>query len=482
VKARACVVSALLTAGLAGIAPAEAGPGQLPVGPGGLATPNVTHLLNVPTGVGVGGGFIGSTYFQTSAEPSWFIGATRAPTPGYGLTGGGLLAFDASDPEAPVLAGALPIPHQQNEDVSLSAKRRLAVISQQPTRAAGLVASSPCLPGRLFLVDVSVPQAMHLAGAPLLMPAQVGNAEDGRSLCGPGHTASLVGNDQYVWVSGSRDGRVYVVDIRDLTQPSVVGSFRTPAGAAGTGYAPGAVHDVDVDRYGDVWVAGSGGTAVYRLTKNPLQPTLVAATTTSDARAAIQLIHHGSQRLDRDHVLVAEEDYQANCDNSVTEHQDGSLQSWRIDRRAKRLRPLASYDAPRGADKSGPLSVDCSSHWFTINKHKVVADAWYAAGVRFVDVSDPRHLRPIGVWRGDSTIAGQARFVPGRPDLVYVSDYARGLDVIKIANGGKGARTAWPQDEKPVTGVGAVGVPGLRMPVRMHAHEDFGWACAVPEG
>jgi len=224
-----------------------------------------------------------------------------------------------------------------------------------------------------------------------------------------------------------------------------------------------------------VWVAGSGGTALYRLSAKPLAPTLVATMSTADSRRAVQLIHHGSQRLDRDTVVIAEEDYQPGCTSA--NHEDGSLQTWRIDRSRKRLVQLGSYDAPRDADDSGRLSQLCSSHWFTINKHKVVADAWYGAGVRFVDLSDPRRPRPVGVWRGDSTTAGQARFVPGRPDLVYVSDYTRGLDVIQIDNGGQGAKTATPKDEVPT---GVASVPGLRMPVELHPHEDFGWVCAVP--
>jgi hypothetical protein len=81
------------------------------------------------------------------------------------------------------------------------------------------------------------------------------------------------------------------------------------------------------------------------------------------------------------------------------------------------------------------------------------------------------------VWRGDSTIASQARFVPGRPDLVYVADYTRGLDVVQIDNGGKGARTISPRDERSS---GAVPVAGLDFPVKLHAHEDVGWVCAVP--
>ncbi len=435
-----------------------------------MATPNVRLLTNLPTGTGVGGGFIGKTYFQTSADTAWFTSPTGSP----GVLGG-LLAFDVSTPEAPVVTGALRIPHHQNEDLSLSARRKLAVISQQPTRASGLVTSSPCLPGRLYLVDVSAPQAMRLTAAPLVFPAQFGNAEDGRSLCGPGHTASLVANDELLWVSGSRDGKVYVVDIRDLAAPKLLGGFKTPAAAASTGYAPGVVHDVDVDQFGDVWVAGSGGTALYRLTANPLAPTLLAKMSTSDSRRAVQLIHHGSQRLDRDTVVIAEEDYQARC--SSASHEDGSLQTWRIDRAHKRLVQIGSYDAPKDADASGPLSELCSSHWFTINQHKVVADAWYGAGVRFVDLRDPRKPRPIGVWRGDSTTAGQARFVPGRPDLVYVSDYTRGLDVIQIDNGGRGAKTVSPNDEKST---GTTSVPGLRFPVKLHPHEDFGWVCAVP--
>lgn len=154
------------------------------------------------------------------------------------------------------------------------------------------------------------------------------------------------------------------------------------------------------------------------------------------------------------------------------------------------LRPLSQFDVPRAGDDSGPLSTMCSSHWFTVNGSKVVADAWYGAGVRFVDMSNPKKPRPIGVWAGDSTVAGQARFVPGRPDLVYVADYRRGFDVIKIAAGGKGAPTVTQMDEKPTRAGGArvatTRVPGVTFPVKasasplaMTAHPEFGWACAV---
>ena len=470
VKTRRTLTAAvlLLGSGLTALGTqAQAGPGQLPVGPGGRSTPNVRLLATMPTGTGTGGAFLGSTYFQTSAETVWFNALSSQ------AVSGGLLAFDASNPEQPVVTGSLPIPHHENEDLQLSATRQLAVISQQPYRQDPTDNTSAYLPGRQFLVDVSTPSAMTLLSV-FDTPAGVGAREDGRTLGGPGHTTTLVGGDQYLWVSGARNGQVYVVDIRDASRPKGLGYFRTPAGAAYGAFTPGVVHDADVDRFGDITLTGSGGTAVYRLSEDPLRPTLVAAVSAKDNARAQQFIHHGSQRLDKDHLLVTEEDYEAGCDSST--HQDGSLQVWRIDRRTKRLVEVSSWDAPRGADASGPLSSLCSSHWFTVNSNHVVADAWYGAGVRFLDYTDPAHPRPIGVWAGDSTIASQARFVPGRPDLVYVADYERGLDVVQIDNGGKGARTVTPAQEKATT----TRVPGLQFDVQLHPHEDFGWVCAVP--
>ena len=463
----ALAAALLLGTGVAGSA--QAGPGGLPVGAGGRATPNVHFLYNQPIGTGTGGAFLGKTYFETAADTVWFSAvSTQAVT-------GGLFAFDITDPEKPLVTGALPIPHHENEDLQVSAKRQLAVISQQPYRSNPEDTTSAYLPGREFLVDVSIPSAMRLVSV-IDMPATVGTRADGRSLGGPGHTTTLVDHDNYLWVSGARNGAVWVIDIRDAAHPKGLGYIKSPAGNGYGVFTPGVVHDVDVDQYGDLTLTGSGGTAMYELTRNPLKPRLIAAVSAQDNARAQQYIHHGSQRLDKDHLLVTEEDYEAGCDAAT--HQDGSIQTWRIDRAHKRLVEVGSWDAPKGADDSGPLSSLCSSHWFTINNRKVVADAWYAAGLRFLDVTNPAQPRPIGMYAGDSSIASQARFVPGRPDLVYVADYMRGLDVVKIDNAGAGARTTSPRDEQPIA---QSALPALARPrITFHAHEDFGWVCAVP--
>lgn len=431
---RRLVVAGLSVAALLA-PPAQAAPGQLPTGASGVATPNV-HLVShaFDAGGAVSGAFLGSTLYVLS-EPDvvWNEGGATVRS----ITGG-LGVFDVSDPRAPKQLAKLELPNYQNEDISVSAPRQFAVMSQD---------TQPGAPGRVNLVDLRRPTAPTVVGS-VDLPS------------GSGHTSTLVDHDRYLWVSGGR--AVVVVDVRDLAHPRVLGSFPSPAG--------GSIHDAEVDRFGDITVYGSAGVAVHRLGRDPLHPRLVAQITPEDNKANNNLILHGGKRLDRDTWLITEESYAPGCTD------DGRFETWRIDRKAKLLRPVGSWNAPVASDQHGPLTQSeyCSSHWFSVNDQQVVADGWYGAGVRFLDVSDPRHPRPIGVWAGDSTTASQAVFFPGRNDLVYVADYVRGLDVISIDHGGKGARTVVPSDEQQV------GTPGLRITVKLQPDQHWRWSCLTP--
>ncbi len=441
-RARALIPAVLLPLSLV-VLPASAGPARTPMGTGGLATQNVTPVAHVSTlGAGVSGAFLNrKTYVLSVADEVWnAAGFTpKAVT-------GSLRIYDTSKPEAPVEQGRIELPNYQNEDVSVSTSRRFAVMSQDN--------------GQFSLIGLSNPK----------QPTMLSTT---RLPSGAGHTSTLVDNDRYLWVAGG-DG-VVVVDVRNLAAPKVLGSFATPAGSRGPGGSSG-THDVNVDQFGDVTVYGGGGTVVYRLGKDPLRPTYVAQTATVDLTEERNgLIHHGGKRLNATTWLLTEEDYSPGCDK------DGAFQIWRLDAKAKELRFVSMWDAPAGADDSGPLTQSsyCSSHWFDLNDQNIVADAWYGAGVRFLDVSDIKRPRPIGIYAGDSTTASQATFVPGRRDLVYVADYVRGLDVVKIANGGKGAKTVGQADLKRV-GDDGVQVPGLNFTLKMTPNAKWGWACATP--
>ena len=425
---------------------------------------NVRLVTNVPTGVGVGGKFSGGYYFHTTARSTGYKGPD-----GDAVSDGGLWVFDVADPEAPAVVAHLPLPLWQNEDVDLSAKRKILLIAMDrrtSTAPAPVPVDSPQLPGVLFVYDIADPTRPTLTSA-LTLPAEVGTSKDGRRLHGAGHTASCVLDCTYAYVSGARDGSVLVVDLRDPAKPAILGTVTTPAGAAHKAYDPGLVHDVAVDPYGNVWMSGTGGTAMYAPVTDPLRPRLLAATTPADNARTNQVIHHNVTRLDKHHVLISEEAFNG-CgadDPTSAEPQGGRFQTWRIDRDAKRLVPLALFSKKIDGVRS------CSSHWMDVNRHDVVADAFFDAGTRFFDVTDPTRLRQVGWFRPDDGAAGQAQYVPGRPDLVYVSDYLRGLDVVKIDGGGAGAPTA-PE----TAGAPAPGAPVIRF----EANDAFGAACPLP--
>ncbi len=389
------------------------------------STPNVTHLLNLPTGSGVGGKFAAGYFFHTTAD-------AIPPDPNR-PTGppGGLVVLDVLNPEVPLPAGYLPLPLWQNEDVELSLKRNILLIAQDRSQVEG---------GKLHVIDITVPRAPILRSS-VTFPAAIGRYGNNRPIGGPGHTASCIDECNFAYVSGAGDGSVWVVDLRNVASPHVIGTIVTPAAGGGRGF--GSIHDVHTDPTGHVWMMGAGGTALYGPITDPLRPRLLASIQPRDNLRFNQFIHHGALRLSTDTVLITEEAFgKAGCGAPTGRgefDEDGSLQTWRIDLAGGQLLPLDTWDINvAGADAA---KRTCSSHWFDINPHRVVADAWYEGGVRFLDLSDPRNIRQIGWWTGDGTYAGAAQFVPGRPDLVYVSDYQRGLDVLKIEGGGKGAPT-----------------------------------------
>ncbi len=102
---------------------------------------------------------------------------------------------------------------------------------------------------------------------------------------------------------------------------------------------------------------------------------------------------------------------------------------------------------------------DCSAHWFTVQGN-LVAIGFYEQGVRFLDISDPTNPKQVGYYQvsaraatpytpaiiGSNTAA--AYFHNG---LVYVADYARGVDVIKFTGNIPGqidSKVCWNSCEK----------------------------------
>src|SRR4051812_15466592 len=226
----------------------------------------------------------------------------------------GVTEFDLSDPAHPAPVALLPLPHFENEDVDSDGKIVL-VSNDRESKSRG---------GFLYVIDATTPG--------VLTPLAVLDLNDLHSdLRGPGHIANCVGGNhgcRWAWLTGGR--KIWVVDLRDPAKPKLVRGFDTPVSTGSTDFGgynkkfAGATHDVERDGQGRLWVTGSGGMAVYDVSRDPAHPRMLAYTGKAGiAEKNNQFIlhnsvhpdatsyrpHGGSARHAGDTLLMTEENY-----------------------------------------------------------------------------------------------------------------------------------------------------------------------------
>lgn len=376
------------------------------------------------------------------------------------VTGGeGLRTFDVSDPALPKPLGHLPLPHFENEDVSLGGNT-LVISADQ---ALGI-------PNMIYVIDISNPALPRLRNQfRINVQAHIGNC---------------VADCRYVFITG--DTGVYTFD---TTTGAQVGRWAIEIGGT---------HDIQFDSAGYAWVVGGNGTGAWDVT-NPLVPKKVAMT---DARGNQppynDFIHHNSLRPDvtpgvpGDVLLITEEDYlNAACSaqtgptvgpfrfRSLTP--PGLFQSWKINGALSTtspavLTPLDTWDISQGVlpgpeDTRAASAAFCSSHYFT-ESGGLVANAWYQQGVRFLDVRDPANIRQVGYFVIPDGEVWAAYFAPTDPTqtIVYALDLTHGIDILRID------RTAALASE------GATMAPSIvsSFPAISAPSEKWGWGCRIP--
>ena len=363
----------------------------------------------------------------------------------------GLATYDVTNPVQPLPMGVLPLPHFENEDVSLGGNTLL--ISADSAVGVNYVA----------VIDITEPR----------LPAL-------RQLIRPGiaaHTASCVNphpepdprNCRFALLAGGRG--VSVLDTVD----SVVVAKNVAREVGGT-------HDVQFDSDGFAWVAGGAGTAGYDVT-DPRRPRLVAKTNYEGSIGPLNdFIHHNSMRPDvrpgvpGDVLLVTEEDYiNTGCAGA------GLFQSWRItgpldpDDPAVLL-PLDQWDTHEGLvaepqDKTA-AAFFCSSHYFD-EQGGLAGVAWYGNGTRLLDVTNPEHMRQIGYFVPPVGEAWAAYWAPTDDSVLYIVDALRGVDVLRVHRG------------MPPTSVAPMSAEEENRMARASAARNrpdpvFGWSCRLP--
>ena len=411
------------------------------------AEPPLATSSNVQTVAHVPGSAAGMTFKDHYAYVSGWAGIT---------------VLDIAQADAPRVAGVLPLPHFENEDVDLCGNT-LLVVNDRAASDIGAV---------MYVVSIANPTAPTVSA---VLP--LGLTGSGR---GSGHIANFVKSDcSQAWVDGG--DHVEVVDLTAPSAPRSLGKFESAASMSDNFKVS---HDTELDSTGTVWNVGGGGAAGYRLSADPLKPQLVGTTGEAGRNPSPynDFILHNSQRRD-DTLLITEEDY---IDTDETPpggcRGQGKFETWDVSGLATgAITPQDTWETELNGmftngsvDSKAPVTVNCSSHWFDA-KAGVAAVGWYEQGVRFLDYSNPSDIKQVGYYIPANGSTWAAYWSPTDPngEVVYTADAYRGVDVLRIGNGGHGAKTVKAPVRKDWFGSPAGDA------VSFEPHPVYGFMCPI---
>ena len=391
-------------------------------GPGGFSTSNVTWVKHLAEQAPAVSGRV----VQVGGQRRFYVSSIK-----------GLTIYDVTQPADPQVLGMLVLPHQQNEDVDVSADGSRTLIS-----ADGWLIV-PLLPvtGGLHVIDTSDPRNPRKVGfiAAYTQPL-------------PGDHTATCADAKCDWVYGS-EGTTY--DLRDPANPKIV----TPGWETWvTTQAPGktvlsqGAHDLHRDASGLI-----STDTVPRLILDPridpVRPRIITRSAIPWPVNQNLAWQHNSERPDaldwqpRDPAMPGDNDPAlrpgelliANGETNLKPQCDGSngaMATWSMKNfdRGERMTVLDVFRPVRnGIYADGDPAVNkfgCSAHWFN-ERGGIIAAGWFEHGTRFIEL-DPTtgKLTEVGWWQPVWANAGAAYWIDD--EYVYVTDYERGLDIVKF--------------------------------------------------
>ena len=125
-----------------------------------------------------------------------------------------------------------------------------------------------------------------------------------------------------------------------------------------------------------------------------------------------------------------------------------------------RMKALDTFHPAQDTPETVSTDAGCSAHYFELRK-STVAQAWYAQGLRLIDVSNARNIRQVGYYRvstGSTTTDSNAWDVAWRGNLVYLFDMNRGIEILRLKGGAAAAAR-----------MRSVTAPSMKRPARYRA-------------
>lgn len=377
------VALALAALALSAVAPqASSGEGMGP----GFRSPNVAWVANIPLDTpGIGGRVV-----QVGAQRRFYVTGAK-----------GLTIYDVTSPALPMVLGALPLPHFENESVAVSDDGSTVIVASDEKLAN---------PPLTYIVDTSVVTAPRLAG---VIPEST-------------HTATCATADcRYVY-----GNRGWIYDIADplfprkVTGPGIVAAHylnRDAAGLVSDGYS---LWDPRTDPENPVRIdVQTGGW------HNSLRPNADGWTPRSAGDNSAPL-RPGELHIGSDETWLSP---------GLCNQNSGAITTWSIrnfDQGAKAT--LVSTIRPRNGDYgdgSPPADVvGCSSHWFDY-RDGVLAAGWYDHGIRFVEIDEQTGAATeAGYFVAANAETWAAFWIDD--EYVYAVDAARGIDIVRYYRDG----------------------------------------------
>jgi hypothetical protein len=318
-----------------------------------------------------------------------------------------------------------------------------------------------------------------------------------------GHTTSCIDDCRYLWTGGPArrndlaylgpftpgargDGRpIWVTDLRDPAHPK---PFPNPIDLGRNDGATDYSHDVDVDAQGFAWVSGRGGLLGYATkgrwrdpktdsmrAATPWDPVLVAGGGIEGgpngvAQPQTDFIHNSARPdgsavratgVPQGNVVIAtEEDFTQPCDQGgrivaadITDSLGGEPATNSTPANPYRMKGLSAFHPAQDAPDTAAPIPDCSAHYFEVSGSTLAA-GWYGQGLRLIDASNARNLRQVGYFyvTGTDPATNPSSLTwdtAWRGRYIYMFDMSRGIEVLKLKNGGPDDSGDWQTVEGP---------------------------------
>ena len=347
---------------------------------GGWTSGNVEWVGNVLISQdGVGGRLVGDYFYANDQNK--------------------IMIFDVSDPLNPVLTDFEMLPQEWE-------------LSREDLDTNGKILVMPNL-GTLYVFDVEDKTNIKL----------LGTAPGGQ------HTNSCVANCKFAYGS---DGAIH--DLRNPAKPKLLKE------QWGEGLPARGGHDVDEVAPGLVLTA-TQPIMLLDVRKDPAHPKLLASGGNKDGR----FIHSGrwaQNGKDKFLLMGGERNLTPRCAEDPSR---GAFMTWDASKWKKThtFTMIDEYYAKNGTWTDGnppanPGIGGCSSHWLEphpkFNDGGIVAAAFFGHGVRLFDVTPTGQIKEHGYFIPYGSEAGAVYWVT--PEIMYVLDYNRGIDILRYT--GKG--------------------------------------------